>query len=69
LLGSTDGSDGPNDAAGARVDGQTVRRAATDARAALDRHDSYTWLQGAGALLRTGATHTNVTDVWIGVQP
>lgn len=63
---ATDGTDGPTDAAGGWADGETLaraRQAGHDAHAALRRHDAYPWLQGAGALLRTGPTRTNVNDL------
>ena len=66
LAAGTDGRDGPTDAAGAIVDASTVariRRAGIDPRAALDDNDSYQALDAAGALLRTGATGTNVADL------
>ena len=66
LAAGTDGRDGPTDAAGGIVDASTVariRRAGIDPRAALDDNDSYQALDAAGALLRTGATGTNVADV------
>ncbi|MBW2312888.1 MAG: DUF4147 domain-containing protein [Deltaproteobacteria bacterium] len=66
LAAGTDGSDGPTDAAGAFVDGGSVVRGASrnaDARDALERHDSYTFWQAEGGLLRTGPTGTNVMDV------
>ena len=66
LAAGTDGRDGPTDAAGGIVDASTVariRRTGIDPRAALDDNDSYQALDAAGALLRTGATGTNVADV------
>ena len=66
LAAGTDGRDGPTDAAGGIVDASTVariRRAGIDPRAALDDNDSYRALDAVGALLRTGATGTNVADV------
>ena len=57
----TDGLDGPTDAAGAIGDATTLDP--DDARDALDRHDAYPLLDDAGALLRTGATGTNVNDL------
>jgi hydroxypyruvate reductase len=63
---ATDGSDGPTDAAGGMVDGQTLRRAAQrglDARAALANNDSYAFLRDVGDLLVTGPTNTNVNDL------
>ena len=66
LAAGTDGRDGPTDAAGGIVDASTVdriRRAGVDPVAALDDNDSYRALDAGGALLRTGATGTNVADV------
>ena len=66
LSGGTDGTDGPTDAAGAIVDGETCARAAgqgLDARASLSANDSYHFFQALGDLLITGPTNTNVMDV------
>jgi hydroxypyruvate reductase/glycerate 2-kinase len=66
LSGGTDGEDGPTDAAGALADEDTLRRAAErglDARDFLARHDAYHFFEAVGGLLKTGLTHTNVTDV------
>lgn len=63
---ATDGSDGPTDAAGGVVDGQTVARGQAlglEASHALRRHDAYPFLEKTGALLRTGPTRTNVNDL------
>lgn len=64
----TDGRDGPTDAAGAIVDGATAARA-RDAHIDLDgslrNNDTLRALDAAGAVLRTGATGTNVMDVCI----
>ncbi|HEV2446881.1 MAG TPA: glycerate kinase, partial [Candidatus Sulfopaludibacter sp.] len=49
LSGGTDGTDGPTDAAGAVADGDTLRRR-PDARAFLDRNDSYHYFQALGDL-------------------
>lgn len=70
LAAGTDGRDGPTDAAGAIVDGETwqaVRAAGRDPARDLAAHDSHRALAAAGALLRTGLTGTNVTDVVIGL--
>jgi glycerate-2-kinase len=70
LAAGTDGRDGPTDAAGAMVGGQTwdaIARAGGNPGAALARHDAYAALARAGALVRTGPTGTNVMDVVIAV--
>ncbi|MDR9380456.1 MAG: DUF4147 domain-containing protein, partial [Natronomonas sp.] len=64
----TDGGDGSTDAAGGLVDGRTVDDPEA-ARAALADNDSYTFLDSKGALLRTGATGTNVNDLRVLVVP
>jgi len=66
LSGGTDGEDGPTDAAGACADEQTLIRAASlglDWQTFINRHDSYTFFEQSGGLLKTGLTHTNVMDV------
>jgi len=66
LSGGTDGTDGPTDAAGAIVDGTTVPRAkicGLDPTGALQRNDSYTFLQAMDDLLVSGPTFTNVMDI------
>lgn len=68
LSGGTDGTDGPTDAAGAIVDGETVARARSQGLDPLDhlrRNDSYPLFQSLGDLLITGPTRTNVMDVCI----
>ncbi len=68
LAFSTDGRDGPTDAAGAFVDGTTwarLRQAGIDPRRALADNNSYTALDAVGALFRTGPTGTNVNDLII----
>ncbi|MCZ7538655.1 MAG: glycerate kinase [Anaerolineae bacterium] len=63
---ATDGSDGPTDAAGGLVDGATVARgeaAGHSAFGALAANDAYHFLEGAGDLLVTGPTNTNVNDL------
>jgi len=70
LAAGTDGRDGPTDAAGAIVDGETWRAAAAagrDPARDLAAHDAYRSLEAAGALLKVGLTGTNVMDVVIGV--
>jgi len=63
---ATDGTDGPTDAAGALIDGDTVQRArerGLDAAEFLARNDSYTFFDTLGSLIRTGPTNTNVNDL------
>ena len=62
----SDGTDGPTDAAGGYVDGDTMRllrEADVDIRKALADNDSYHALEAAGGLIITGPTGTNVNDV------
>ncbi len=63
---ATDGTDGPTDAAGAAVTGETAARARArdlSPTAYLARHDAYAFFQRVGGLLRTGPTRTNVNDL------
>ncbi len=65
---ATDGTDGPTDAAGAIVDGETVRRATAagfDPAQALERNDAYPLLLATGDLLFSGPTRTNVADLFL----
>ncbi len=62
----TDGVDGPTDAAGGWVDGATWDRAPSrgvDLEDAIATHASYDALRALGALIVTGPTGTNVTDL------
>jgi hydroxypyruvate reductase len=64
----TDGRDGPTDAAGAVVDGETalrVRAARMELADQLRNNDTLRALDAAGAVMRTGATGTNVMDVYL----
>ncbi len=66
LAAGTDGRDGPTDAAGATVDAFSalqMHRAGRDPERDLRRLNSYHALDSANALLRTGATGTNVMDL------
>lgn len=68
LSAGTDGRDGPTDAAGAIVDGETcaqIRAKGGDPQALLANNDSYHALELAQALLVTGGTGTNVADLQI----
>ena len=62
----SDGTDGPTDAAGGYVDGETLAALAAkgwSVPAALAENDAYHALQAVGGLLITGPTGTNVNDI------
>ncbi|MCS6897201.1 MAG: glycerate kinase [Nitrospira sp.] len=64
----SDGTDGPTDAAGAVVTGDTVATAQSlgiNLRSALRRHDTYHALRTLGCHIRTGPTGTNVNDLYL----
>ncbi|MDO5539422.1 MAG: glycerate kinase [Eubacteriales bacterium] len=64
----SDGTDGPTDAAGGYVDGETVellRDKGLDVFQTLQNNDSYTALKAADGLIITGPTGTNVNDVTV----
>jgi glycerate-2-kinase len=64
----TDGTDGPTDAAGAVIDGNTVARAqrlSVDLKGALKRHNTYPALKRLDQLIVTGPTGTNVNDLYL----
>lgn len=66
LSASTDGSDGPTDAAGAFASAEVLaaaRAAGLSMDAALRDNDSYHFFQATGHLLKTGPTMTNVCDL------
>jgi len=63
---STDGIDGPTDAAGAIVDGRTLTRAkkvGLTPEEYLAENDSYNFFLKLGDLILTGPTGTNVNDI------
>lgn len=63
---STDGEDGPTDAAGAVVTGGTLYRAQSlgiNPDDFLARNDSYHFFDSLGDLLKIGSTQTNVNDL------
>ncbi len=63
---ATDGGDGPTDAAGAVVTGETLersRRLGLDVQCSLADNDSYHFFEPLGDLLRPGPTCTNVNDL------
>ena len=66
----SDGTDGPTDAAGGYVDGDTLEELTESEVAlqqALENNDSYHALDAIGNLIRTGPTGTNVNDIVIGL--
>jgi hydroxypyruvate reductase len=66
LAGDSDGIDGTEDAAGAVITPDTIARARAkhlDARQHLVAHDSYSFFEAIGDLIRTGPTGTNVNDI------
>jgi hydroxypyruvate reductase/glycerate 2-kinase len=70
LSAGTDGIDGPTDAAGGIVDGDTAavaRAAGFDPVRFLAENDAYSLLDRCGGLFKTGPTGTNVMDLQIAV--
>jgi glycerate-2-kinase len=68
ISAGTDGTDGPTDAAGAIVDGQTVIRARSlglDPVTYMNNNDSYNFFKEINELFITGPTGTNVMDIQI----
>jgi glycerate-2-kinase len=68
LSAGTDGTDGPTDAAGAIVDGQTITKAKSlglDPQVYLDNNDSYNFFKETDSLIITGPTGTNVMDIQV----
>ncbi len=68
LSAGTDGTDGPTDAAGAIVDGQTTLKAkgqGLDPEDFLMNNDSYSFFKKTRDLFITGPTGTNVMDIQI----
>lgn len=68
----TDGNDGPTDAAGGIVSGETaakIRAAGVDPVRALEENDARAALDAGGALLVTGPTGTNVNDLRVVLIP
>jgi hydroxypyruvate reductase len=62
----TDGEDGPTDAAGALVTGETLekaRRLQVTPFQFLANNDSYHFFEQVGGLIKTGPTGTNVNDL------
>ncbi|MFN2303500.1 MAG: MOFRL family protein, partial [Anaerolineales bacterium] len=66
---STDGEDGPTDAAGAVADGLVFQEGAgsydLDVHEFIQRNDAYHYFDHLGGLIKIGATGTNVNDLVI----
>ncbi|MCX6066017.1 MAG: DUF4147 domain-containing protein, partial [Chloroflexi bacterium] len=65
---ATDGEDGPTDAAGAVVSGETLRRGLAlnlSPEPFLDENDAYTYFNALGDLLKPGPSGTNVNDLML----
>ena len=63
---ATDGEDGPTDAAGAIVTGETFQKGIAigcDPERFLAGNDSYHYFDKVGGMIRTGSTGTNVMDM------
>jgi hydroxypyruvate reductase len=63
---ATDGEDGPTDAAGAAVTGESARRAKRLGMSVADflsRNDAYIFFDALDDLIRTGPSGTNVNDL------
>jgi len=64
---ATDGEDGPTDAAGAASDANVLRdgdvRWGMEIDTYIKNNNAYVYLEKTGALVRTGATGTNVNDL------
>lgn len=63
---ATDGEDGPTDAAGAVVTGESAGRAkrlGLDAADSLSRNDAFPFFESLGDLIKSGPTGTNVNDL------
>ena len=70
LSGGTDGEDGPTDAAGAVADADLIRSAREQGLSPgpfLAINNAYEFFDRTGGLIKTGPTHTNVMDVWVGL--
>jgi hydroxypyruvate reductase len=65
LAADSDGIDGSEDAAGALLTPDSLPFGIKQARSYLERHDSYSYFERLGTLIKTGPTHTNVNDLRI----
>jgi glycerate 2-kinase len=63
---AADGDNGPTDAAGAVITGESAQRAESpglDAAGSMSRNDAYLFFEALGDLIRCGPTGTNVNDL------
>jgi len=70
LSASTDGNDGPTDAAGAFASLNILKeskRKSLNIEEYLNNNDSYNFFKKAGYLLKTGPTNTNVCDIQVAI--
>jgi len=70
LSGGTDGEDGPTDAAGAVADAELIRTArqlGLSPGPFLAINNAYEFFERTDGLIKTGPTHTNVMDLWVGL--
>ncbi|HID21940.1 MAG TPA: DUF4147 domain-containing protein, partial [Planctomycetaceae bacterium] len=68
VSGDTDGRDGPTEVAGAVADAKLVAAARSRGLTPSDflaDHDSYTFFKKTGRAIKTGPTHTDVTDLCV----
>lgn len=68
LSAGSDGTDGPTEAAGAIVDGNTIRegeKLGLKAKEFLENNDSYNFFKKINSLFITGPTGTNVMDFYL----
>jgi len=68
----TDGTDGPTDAAGGMISGETwakTRKLNLNPQEYLGRNDAYHFLDKVGGLIKTGPTGTNVMDIIFALIP
>lgn len=66
----SDGTDGPTDAAGGYVDGDTLtalKAAGLNVHEVLADNNAYHALEAVGGLIKTGPTGTNVNDITLGM--
>ena len=71
LAAGTDGTDGPTDAAGGMIDGQSIARGERldmDAKHYLANANAGRFLEATGDLITTGPTGTNVMDLVIALK-